>query len=210
MSANKTMAQFYDQVKSKGVRLTNQWKMKFVFGDSGGEVSNVLNGVDDLLGGEDVTIWAAGATIPGRTQNVVDLPYQGFNLGIPGSFAMSNEMELNFRGQKNLDYKHAFENWMDVMSNIDFSGSGGDGARVQPALGAAAVAGGGYKDIPSVDLQITLMHANMVDELETYVLRGIFPTVIADFEVTNDESAVVEYGVSFRYQYWYRTPMNRE
>jgi hypothetical protein len=203
MAATKNLAEFYDQVKSKGIRLTNQWKMKFNFGD---DPSGVLGNVDSALDGETVTIWAEGANVPGRTQAVADLPYQGYNLGIPSNFEMSNEISLTFRGQKNQTYKHAFESWMDTMSNIDFAATGGSGSRVEPALGGSAVAGGGFKEINDVDLQITLMAPNMVDELESYVLKGIFPTVINDTELTNDAPDIFSYGVDFRYQYWYRTP----
>ena len=201
MSANPNLAQFYEEVKTKGVRLTNQWKMKFNFGD---DPSGVLSSVNDRLEGESVTIWAEGSQIPGRTQNVVELPYQGYNMGIPSHAEMTTGIPLNFRGQRNMQYKHAFEDWMDTMSNLDFAATGGDGARVEPALGGSAVAGGGFKEVPNVDLEITLMMPNMVDELESYVLKGIFPTTIGEIELTNDASEIAAYNVDFRYQYWYR------
>jgi len=63
MADIKRLNEFYRELVNKGAKLTNQFQLSF---------SNIgIATIEKAL--ENITMWAAGADAPGRTQNVAEL-----------------------------------------------------------------------------------------------------------------------------------------
>lgn len=179
MAAIETLNQVYHTLQTKGVRLTNQWKMTF---------HGIPGGLDSVLG--DATyIYVDSAMLPGRNTDVAEFMYQAFPFSIPTRSTQTNEISFTFRGDRNLEYRQAFIAWQDIHSNLDFSASGG-------------ATTGGLKMFTDATIHMDLLDETLTAVADKYQLVGCFPIRVGDITLSQSDSSIVTYEVAFRYQYW--------
>ena len=165
-----TLNQVYTQLQTVGVLLTHQFELQFTG-----------TGFDDEF--KDITIWAAGANLPGREQKVVDFNYYGYPLKMPGSFDMDHELTLDVRCNKTLQIRRAILNWGKTISSWDLST-------------------GGKKTLSVANCNLYLLDEKMQDRLQHFILYGVYPSKVGDIAMSHDDPKIGTFNCTFTYQYW--------
>lgn len=194
-----SMNSFYDVIKKDGVLINNRYKLTLLFDDSAPIKQAFLQAQGDIgyditsTNFSNITIWADGAKLPSRTQNVAEFKYQGFPIQYPTNFTFEQDFELNMRSDEKLKYRNAFLAWQNAISASDFNGDLGWG-----------VAGGGHKNpaLANCKAYVEIFNQSMQEALETYTLHGVFPTTVGTLELTNDEPVIATYNLQLKCQYW--------
>lgn len=179
MADVKELNQFYNQLKDVGTRLTHQYQLS---------LSNVPAPAGAAL--EQITLWAEGANLPGRTQNTQDIQYLGYPFNVPTNFTMTNELTCNIRCDSNLEIREALLFWMGIISDPDVGG---------------ASASGGIKTASRANAILDLYNDRMDTVTHTYELVGVYPTNIGEIDLSNSEPSIATFGATFKYQFWKTT-----
>ena len=137
------------------------------------------------VGGEtsDLSYLCTAASIPGQTLGTVAVPFRGRLLQLVGdrTFAPWSITVLN---DTNFKIYRAFERWMNAMNNM----TDNEGL-TNP---------GNYQ----VDVVVQHLDRNGAT-LKTYILRGAFPTTLADIDLSAGDNDTVEtFTVALVYQYF--------
>lgn len=174
---------FFTELKNKGVKLSHQFQISFQL-NGVGSVSDTLN---------DISMWAQGAQVPGRTQNIAPISYLGYEYNVPTNMAMTNTLTLTINADQNLSIRDAFLFWSGTVSDADVGGQS---------------AGGGNKTVSSSMATLDLFNDKMTQITHTYELHGIFPTEIGTMDFSHADASIVTFDAIFQYQYWktVRTP----
>jgi len=173
----KNLNEFYTELKNNGVKLTHQFQLSIV--------GTGIDSVDKAL--ENLTMWVQGAQVPGRTQNVADLPYLGYTFNVPTNMIMTNEMTVTINADQQLKIHDAIIFWAGTISDPDIDGG---------------AAGGGIKTASTATGRMDLFNDKMDTVLHTFKLVGIYPAEIGVIEFTNADPEIATFDVTFRYQYW--------
>jgi hypothetical protein len=181
MSDVKNLQNFYNVLKTQGVRLTHQYQLNFTIGNNAG-LPSIVN---DQFG--DVTIWAEGSQVPGREQNVTEMFYLGYPFIIPTNMIMTNELSLNIRVQNDMSLHTAMLAWKATISDPDIE----NGAT-----------GGGDKTLRDVRARMDLLDDKMETIVASYEMIGIYPTNVGSIEFSNSNADVATFASTFRFQYW--------
>lgn len=179
----KSLTDFNNQMITVGPRLSHQFNMT---------VQTGLDKIQSILG-EDLTIWADGTKLPGRTQNTADIDYIGYKFKVPSNFTMTQEMSLNVRCDKNMLIRDALLAWLAYFSD--------------PAIGSGSF-GAGVKRIPTSMIQLDLYNDAMTTIQHTYNLRGVIPTKVGDISMTHKNADIATFEFGCTYQYWDSVTIN--
>jgi len=173
----KTLQDFLNIVQKKGVRKQNQFQLEIITG---------FSDVDDAL--KDVTIWASSMEVPGRQQEYVDMPYQGYPLKIAGKFTMTQEHPFSIRTDASGDIRKAFLKWMSYVTN--------------PAIGEGSNMGGDKRIPAGSYLRMKMLGEDMDTVVETYKLVGVGCADVGTLAMSNETADLATFDVSIVSQFW--------
>jgi hypothetical protein len=175
----KTLNEFYSRLINQGVKLQHQFQLSIIGApDTGGTVDRLL---------EDITMWAQGADVPGRTQNTSDIQYLGYPFNVPTNFTMTNTLELTINSSQDMGIRDALFFWKGLISDPHIEGGS---------------TGGGIKTASTAQGILDLYNQTMDTPTHTYELVGIYPIVVGDATMSNVDPGIVTFPVTFKYQYW--------
>jgi hypothetical protein len=181
MATVTDLQDFYTKLKNQGVRLTHQYQLNFTIPNGTGIPSNVA---DEL---RDVTVWAEGASVPGREQLKTELRYLGYPFQVPTSVQMDQEIELTIRCQTDMGIHQSMLAWMSTITDPDIdSGS----------------ATGGDKTLSDIRVRMDLLDDEMDDIVITYELAGCYPSAVGAIEFSNNEPEIATFSCTLTFQYW--------
>jgi len=173
----KSLQDFLQIISEKGVRKNHQFQL---------DISSGYSDVDKVL--EDFTVFATVAEIPSRTQEMVELPYQGYNLSVAGAFQMSNEHTFTVRDTATGDIRRAFLKWQSYMTNPAIS----QGSMLQ-----------GDKRIPANSyVRMHLLGDDMETIVETIKLIGCSVQEVGVISMSNESVEIATTDIIIRSQYW--------
>ena len=181
MADVKNLQNFYNVLKTQGVRLTHQYQLNFTIGNNAGLPSIVNEQFDDI------TVWAEGSIVPGREQNTTEMFYLGYPMVIPTNMTMTRELPLTIRAQNDMSLHTAMLAWKATISDPDIE----NGAT-----------GGGDKTLRDVRARMDLLDDQMQTIVASYELVGIYPTLVGDIEFSNTDPDIATFEASFAFQYW--------
>ena len=132
---------------------------------------------------EDLAFLCTSTTIPAMTVGGFTVPFRGRQIKIAGDRTFA-DWSITVLNDTNFKLRNAFERWQNGINNM----SDNEGL-TNP-----------------VDYQVDAF----VDHLDrngntvkSYTLRGVFPTVLSEVELTYDEQTAIEqFEVTFNYQYF--------
>ncbi len=177
MAFPKSMAEYYSTLRTKGVKLTQQYQMNII--------NTGITEVDNMLA--ELTMWAKSATAPGRTQNFAPIHYLAYEFSVPSNFDMTKTITLDINCDAALTIRDALLFWAGVISDADIEGGS---------------VGGGIKNISPAVGKLYLFNDLMDTVTHEYELVGLYPTNIGDIAFSNTESNIATFTAEFRYQYW--------
>jgi hypothetical protein len=137
------------------------------------------------VGGEtsDLSYLCTATSIPGQTLGVATVPFRGRLLNLVGDRTFS-PWSITVLNDTNFKIYRAFERWMNAMNNM----TDNEGL-TNP---------GNYQ----VDVVVQHLDRNGAT-LKTYILRGAFPTTLADIDLSASDNDTVEtFTVALIYQYF--------
>lgn len=173
----KSLNDFYNELKTVGVRLKNQFQMTITTGDAS---------IDKIF--ENIVMYAKSAALPGREQETVPLAYMGYEFQVPTRMKMTQTMSMTVRADSDMALRNAFLKWMGKISNPDIlGGSNGQGDKRLPAGGS---------------VRLRLMDNKFEDVISTYLLSGAFPNKVGDVDLSNESAEVAEFEVGLTFQFW--------
>jgi hypothetical protein len=181
MADVKNLQNFYNVLKTQGVRLTHQYQLNFTIGNNAGLPSIVNEQFNDI------TIWAEGSQVPGREQQTTELFYLGYPMIIPTNMLMTNELSLTIRAQNDMSLHTAMLAWKATISDPDID----NGAT-----------GGGDKTLRDIRARMDLLDDRMENIVASYEMVGIYPTLVGDIAFSNESADVATFDATFRFQYW--------
>jgi len=181
MADVRNLQDFYNVLKTQGVRLTHQYQLNFTIGSG----VNLPSIVGEQL--DDITIWAEGSQVPGRDQNTTGIQYLGYEFTIPTNMQMTNELTLSMRVQNDMSIHTALLAWEATISDPDID----NGAT-----------GGGDKTLRDIRARMDLLNDKMDTIVASYELVGVYPSSVGPIDFTNSDPDVATYDAVFKYQYW--------
>lgn len=181
MADVKQMISFYEYLTNVGVRLTHQFQMSVV------GTNNLPPEVEKNL--KDVTFWAQGTQLPGRTQNEAPISYLGYTFNVPTNFVMTNQLNFTVNTPFDMHVREGFLAWMAHASAPDIEDN-------------TVQLGGGDKRIPSTVIVLDLLNYELTDKVATYELYGAYPTDVGVIELTNADPTIASFTVTLRFQLW--------
>ena len=137
------------------------------------------------VGGEtsDLSYLCTATSIPGQTLGVATVPFRGRILNLVGDRTFS-PWSITVLNDTNFKIYRAFERWMNAMNNM----TDNEGL-TNP---------GNYQ----TDIIVQHLDRNGAT-LKTYILRGAFPTTLADIDLSASDNDTVEtFTCAFVYQYF--------
>ena len=137
------------------------------------------------VGGEtsDLSYLCTATSIPGQTLGVATVPFRGRILNLVGDRTFS-PWSCTVLNDTNFKIYRAFERWMNAMNNM----TDNEGL-TNP---------GNYQ----VDVVVQHLDRNGAT-LKTYILRGAFPTTLADIDLSASDNDTVEtFTCALVYQYF--------
>ena len=137
------------------------------------------------VGGEtsDLSYLCTATSIPGQTLGVATVPFRGRILNLVGDRTFS-PWSITVLNDTNFKIYRAFERWMNAMNNM----TDNEGL-TNP---------GNYQ----VDIIVKHLDRNGAT-LKVYILRGAFPTTLADIDLSAGDNDTVEtFTCAFTYQYF--------
>ena len=137
------------------------------------------------VGGEtsDLSYLCTATSIPGQTLGVATVPFRGRLLNLVGDRTFT-PWSVTVLNDTNFKIYRAFERWMNAMNNM----TDNEGL-TNP---------GNYQ----VDIVVQHLDRNGAT-LKTYILRGAFPTTLADIDLSAGDNDTVEtFTVALVYQYF--------
>ena len=129
-------------------------------------------------------LYATTYSIPGRTIESIDIPYQGFKFKIPGQASYEpNPWQITFSTPGDYLVRNAFERWSFATINEDTS----CGKFNFPC------------DSSSIDIAVLSPQCKII---RVYRLIGVFPQSIGAIEYDQTEIQKTQFTVGLQYQMW--------
>jgi len=137
----------------------------------------------------EFTFACKGAAIPAMAVGVVEVPYFGRVIKVPGNKTFDN-WSTTVINDEDFNVRNAFEKWMAAM---------GTHKENKVAVGGGTAGGfGGLYGSASVT-----QYAKEGKALETYSFINIFPVSMSEIALAWDANdAIEEFTVEFAYDYW--------
>jgi hypothetical protein len=131
------------------------------------------------------TILCKGAAVPGMTVGVIEVPYKGRRIKIPGDRTFA-EWTATFISDERHRLRAGFEAWMARISSNNF-----DSASLRTS-------------ISDYRTNITVQHLKDDGRIsKTYTLKEAFPTDVSQIDLSYDTTdAIQEFTVTFQYSYF--------
>ena len=193
----RNIQDLYQQLQSRGVRLTHQFQLQFNIIDA--DLDGVVN-ANDLVGQnsilKNVTIWAEGVNLPGRTQNYAPFSYLGYPLQVPTNMDMTQTLDVVIRCDRAMEVQRALLKWQSALS--------------RPVEGTEIDNMGGDKTLRASTADIILIDDKKENIELVYVLQGLMPSNIGEISFSNEAPGIATFPASFAYQYWYINEDNVE
>jgi hypothetical protein len=173
----KTLNNFMNEMKSKGLRKQNQFQIVITTGDQA---------IDESL--QNITMWANGVELPERAQAFQEVPYHGFPFQIPTVMTMSQEVTMTVKCDGDGELRRACLAWAGKTSN--------------PAISDGSM-GEGDKKIPSAgNIRILCYADDMETVTESYKLLGAIPMTVGALEFSNEGAEITTFELAVKFQYW--------
>lgn len=186
----KNLNDYYSELATTGLRLQHQFQVIFSPTADADWPTSLAN----------VSFYAEGVNIPGRTQNKQDISYLGFPFKLPTTTVFDENITLTMRcdaGETGSLLRNQLLKWMNVASNIALANG----------LSDSASTGGGVKRIPANSkIRLMLLSSDLQEVTETYELFGAFPTSIGQMNMSNATADVATFETVFVYQYFTINP----
>lgn len=182
MADVKDLNEFYSILRSEGAKLNHQFQMHIIL-EGEGLPANVSKAF------ENVTMWAEGSALPGRTLKNAALSYMGYEMTMPTVADMTKELALTLKTDAAMNMHKAALQWSAVYSRFN--------------NGSELANGGGKKSIPAARIELRLLANDMQTIERTYVLVGAYPATVGDIALTNGEPEVANFELGLTFQYWY-------
>jgi hypothetical protein len=130
-------------------------------------------------------VYATTYSVPGRSINNIQLPYQGFNFNIPGmvQYDQPNPWPITFKTPGDYLVRNALERWSFAVVSDETS----CGAFHIPCPDTTI-------DIAVISPQCTI--------LRVYRLHGVYPQSISNIEYNQEAVEITQFTANFHYQYW--------
>lgn len=140
----------------------------------------VISGEGGAVVPSGLDIRAKGTQLPSADINVMEIPYKGRKVKIPGERTFA-EWTVTIMETADMSIRKKFEQWVSAMDSED-----------QIKRNTAALS----------TITVTLLKPDNVTKSMEYVLYGAFPSSIASVDLSFDEqTAPLEYSVTFQYTY---------
>ena len=131
------------------------------------------------------TILCKGAAVPALTMGIIEVPYRGRRIKLPGDRTFA-EWTATFIADQNHNLRAGFERWMSSIAGNDFSSQA---FRTSTA-----------------DYKTTILCQHLKDDgsvIKTYSLREAFPTDVSQIDLSYDSTDTIEeFTVTFQYSYF--------
>ncbi len=130
-------------------------------------------------------VYATTYSVPGRSIQDLEIPYQGFKFHVPGqvSYDQPNPWTINFKTAGDYLVRNALERWSFEVVNDETSC--------------------GVFNIPCADTTIDIaVLAPSCSILRVYRLHGVYPQQISNIEYNQEENGFTTFTAGFHYQYW--------
>jgi hypothetical protein len=181
MADVKNLSDFYTTLRTKGVKLNHQFQMTII------PQSNLVDsGVVTAL--QDVTMFAEGSSLPGRTLKNAPISYMGYEMTVPTVADMTKELSLTIKCDRDMDIRDACLSWLASHSRLNVDN--------------ALENGGGQKNIPTSKIILSLLDEDMQSISHEYHLYGVYPTNVGDVALTNAEPEIMSFELALSFQYW--------
>jgi hypothetical protein len=173
----KTLNNFMNEMKTKGLRKQNQFQIVITTGDAD---------IDDTL--QNITMWANNAELPERTQNFAEVFYHGYPFQQPTNMTMTQETAMTIKSDGDGEIRRACLAWEAKTSN--------------PAITDGAM-GEGDKKIPTAgNVRILCFADDMETVTEIYKLVGASVMTVGALEFSNENADIATFELTIKYQYW--------
>ena len=140
----------------------------------------VISGEGGAVVPSGLDIRAKGTQLPSADINVMEIPYKGRKVKIPGERTFA-EWTVTIMETADMNVRRKFEQWVSVMDSED-----------QIKRNTAALS----------TIKVTLLKPDNATPSIEYTLYGAFPSSIASVDLSFDEqTAPLEYSVTFQYTY---------
>ena len=150
----------------------------------------------DLMG--QTKFLCRSAALPGSTQGLIEVPFRGRFLKIPGDRTFE-AWTATFYNTTSFDLRTAFEAWINLGNKVDENiGTYNYGSVGGPPGGAY------FQDIlVSQNTKDSKQQGAESSTIKTYKLIGAWPTSVGPITVAYDSNdAIEEFDVEFQYQYF--------
>jgi hypothetical protein len=143
-----------------------------------------------------VSFLCKSASLPGSRIGNINVGWRGRQLKVPGDRTF-DDWTLTFYNTTTFDVRKAFENWIEQMQSTVGNVPTEAGLNFAPG-----------SQTPYADWRVTqLGRAN--EELQTYYLKGCFPTEVSAIDLSYDnQDQIEEFTVNLSYQYFTIGPAN--
>lgn len=173
------LGKFYDYLSGTSIRLAHQFRVT---------LEPEGDGVDSLAAQGPFHFFARGAQLPEMVLNNAELQYQGIAFRVPTSMTYgAGTINITVLCDSGMDLHTSFINWKNVYADN-------------------SKGGGGFKGIPATTCRLDLLGQELDADVEpsaSYILKGVFPSNVGGFEMTQDAGGPVTFPVTLAYQYWY-------
>jgi hypothetical protein len=131
------------------------------------------------------TILCKGAAVPGLTLGVIEVPYRGRRIKLPGDRTFA-EWTATFISDEKHRLRAGFESWMATIAGNNFDSASLRTSNVE------------YRT------NVTIQHLKDDGSVsKTYLLKEAFPTDISQIDLSYDTTdAIEEFTVTFQYSYF--------
>ena len=173
----KTLTNFMNELKERGIRKQNQFQLVITTG---------VAEVDESL--QNITMWASTATLPARQQEFTDVFYHGYPFKLPTKLGMDQTTTLTIKSDSDGEYRRAFLKWMSTVSN--------------PALTDGSIMEGDKKINTSSNIRMIFFKDDMQTVAETYKLVGCTPSSVGTIDLSNESADISTFDVELTFQYF--------
>lgn len=144
-------------------------------------IANPVDPAIDL----DLPLYCKSASLPGITQNQLELFYGGMSIKVEGQKTYDN-WSATFYNDQDFKIKNAFDTWMNIIRG--------------PETNVNKFAS---TDISNYKSVVQIEQLSTKDEvLRTIELSGAFPVSVSSIELAWENEAIQEFTVDFAYDYW--------
>lgn len=144
-------------------------------------ITNPVNGAADI----QVPFMCKAATIPASTQGVIEVPYFGRQIKLPGNRTYA-EWTPTIINDEDFAIRNALEQWSNAINSFE---------------GNLRTAGGSAPQLYKASAQVT-QYSKIGDILRVYDFVGLWPSEVSTIDLAWETEGIEEYTVTFQYDYW--------